>query len=234
MSNLFIGGLADEAINEKYYKQVLSSINLGLSALFKRFPIKEGELKVQLMENIYTYVLKPEFAENNLRTVEDNLYIKDDEDNPFDGDIIKVERVYLDSGIELPLNDEKSEYSIFTPNMYTLKVPKDLVDKPQELDKDFKSEYLKVVYRATHPIIKYKDNLNPEKVEVDLPQTYLEALLYYVASRVHNPIGMQNDFHAGNSYAAKYEQECQRLEMQNIRVDQGMFTNDKLHQKGWV
>ncbi len=66
-----------------------------------------------------------------------------------------------------------------------------------------------------------------------MPYSHLEPLLYYVASRINNPIGMANEFHAGNSYAAKYEKSCQELEMVNLRVDQGS-QNTKLRQKGFV
>ena len=68
---------------------------------------------------------------------------------------------------------------------------------------------------------------------MELPDAYLEALLYFVASRINNPIGMTNEFHAGNSYAAKYEQECARLEMLNLEVDQG-YQNTRLRAGGWV
>jgi hypothetical protein len=57
--------------------------------------------------------------------------------------------------------------------------------------------------------------------------------LYFVASRVHNPIGMTNEFHAGNSYAAKYEQACMLLDMKNLQVDQGS-ENTKLRDRGFV
>lgn len=234
LSNVFIGSLDKQGIQPEHYKQLISHLNLGLNNLFKRFPLKEGELILKLTEGIYTYPLKKDFAENNLKSVEDNLYILDGEDKPFEGDIIKVERVYLESGVELPLNDEHADYSIFTPNLYTIRVPHLLVDKPDSLDEQLRTDTLKIIYRATHPFIEYKDNLDPNKVEVDLPYSHLEALLYFIASRVNNPIGLQNDFHAGNMYASKYEKECQLLEMQNIRVDQGVITNTRLYRNGWV
>ena len=71
------------------------------------------------------------------------------------------------------------------------------------------------------------------ETEIELPYSHLEALLYFIASRVHNPIGMANEFHAGNSWAAKYEHECVRLEQLNLRVDQGE-DNTNFCRNGWI
>jgi len=68
---------------------------------------------------------------------------------------------------------------------------------------------------------------------VQLPDSHLEALLFFVASRVNNPIGMTNEFNAGNSYAAKFEAACQALEEQGLQVDQDS-QNTRLHRGGWV
>lgn len=234
LSNLFIGESGEDGIPLTQYPKLLNSINLGLTDLYTRFPLKENELKLKLTKGIYTYNLKKEFAENNLKSVEDELYIIDDEDKPFEGDIIKVERVYTDKGLELPLNDEYAEMTLRTPTLYTLTVPKEIVDKPDGLDNRLLTDTLRIVYRAVLPTIEFKENIKPSKIEIDLPYTHLQALLYFVASRLHNPIGLQQDFHTGNSYAAKYERECQRLEAQNIRPDQGMVSNTRLERGGWV
>jgi hypothetical protein len=74
---------------------------------------------------------------------------------------------------------------------------------------------------------------NPDNVEVELPDSHLEPLLLFVASRVHNPIGMSNEFHAGNSYYAKYEASCQQIELLNLLVDQGS-QNTRHAANGWV
>ena len=44
---------------------------------------------------------------------------------------------------------------------------------------------------------------------------------------------MANEFHAGNSYYAKYEAECMRLENENLDTDQGGQYN-RLYVNGWV
>lgn len=232
LSNLHIG--EEGVIQEKDYKKLLLHINLGLNALYKRFLLKEGTLRLQLVEGVYTYKLQRDFAENYLRSVEDIQYIKDTEDNPFNEDILKVERIYSDSGYEFLINDLGSKYSIRTSSMNTLEVPQDIVDKPDTLPDYLKTDYLEVVYRASHPKIEYSERrFRPERIAIELPYSHVEPLLLFVASRVHNPIGMQENFHAGNSYAAKYERACQALELQNIKIDNDAQTNSRLVRGGW-
>lgn len=74
--------------------------------------------------------------------------------------------------------------------------------------------------------------LNPEITKVELPSSHLQALLYFVASRTYNPIGMTGEFNAGNNYNAKYEAECQGLEAAGLQVERGI-NNFKLNWSGW-
>ena len=201
-SQLSIGGAAAGVIDETNWTKVLGHVNLGLTALFKRFMLKEGSLVVTLEADKETYKLNA-------------------------SDIFKVERVLTDGGVELGLNDHANPRSVFTSSMSTLRVPKEVVD---ELD----LASLTVFYRANHPTLKIGlVPFDPERIELQLPYSHLEPLLYYVASRVHNPIGMTGEFNAGNNYAAKYEMSCQALEGQGLQIDQGQ-TNTRLFRNGWV
>lgn len=151
----------------------------------------------------------------------------------FEDDILKIERVYVSGGKELGLNDASDQYSCFTSSASTLRVPVEIAGKTSGIPVELVTDTLLVVYRANHPILVKCAGFNPANIELELPYSHLEPLLYYVASRINNPIGMANEFHAGNSYAAKYEKSCQELEMVNLRVDQGS-QNTKLRQKGFV
>ena len=199
LSQTHLGGAAEGAIDEANYPKILAHVNMGLLALHKRFPLKEGRKTLVLQPGILTYSL----------------------DAP---EALKIERVYSADGWELGLNDESDPGSCFTPSAHILRVPA-LLETPS----------VEVVFRAGHPLLTVDATgyLNPEQVVVELPYTHLEALLLYVASRVSNPMGMSNEFHAGNSYAAKYEAACQLLEMVNLRVDQGS-QNTRLVRNGWV
>lgn len=224
LSQIHLGGADAGVIDEANYSKILAHINLGLTALHTRFPLKEGRLKLQTQADMVTYPLNSRFAVNNLRSRESVRTIQDTVSDPFKDDIHKVERVYWDTR-ELGLNDDANPMSCFTPSAHVLRVPADVVAENALLD---------VVYRANHvPITVSLGLFDPTRVEVELPYSHLEPLLYFVASRINNPMGMSNEFHAGNSYAAKYEAACQQLELQNLRVDQGA-QNTRLERNGWV
>lgn len=233
LSQISLGGGELGAIDESNYDRVLSHINLGLTALYKRFPLKQGRLTIALQQGRFTYPLNSAYAVSNTKSREAVRYILDSTDK-FADDIHKVDAVFTDYGYEMGLNDEANQYSLFTPSAHVLRVPVDIVVSSPDLPESLKTSQLEVVYRANHPRISQDVGLfDPETYEVELPYSHLEPLLLFVASRINNPIGMTNEFHAGNSYAAKYEQACQQLEQFNLRVDQGS-QNTRMVRNGWV
>jgi len=209
LSQLNVGDVSLGLINESNYDKVLSAVNLGLTALHTRFCLKQNEVIIELEQGKYSYVVPKD-------------------------DLLKVEIVYTDSGYELPLNDASQYYSVMTPNLKTINVPKDIVDGLVGVPEEYAASSLKLVYRANHKIMPYGFNgYDAEQVEIDLPYAYVEPLLYFIGSRFHNPMGLINDFNVGNNYAAKYERACQEIEKSNIRVDQGK-QNTRLAMGGWV
>ena len=224
LSQLNLGGAEAGSIDTRNYPQVVAHVNMGLLALYKRFNLKEGRLQFTLKEGVTYYPLN---------TAEDVNFVAVPGEEDFADDILKVERVYTSRGFELGLNDLENQYACMTPSNNVLRVPAVIAGQRVDLPDELKTDALTVVYRAKHPMLVATASFNPSRIELELPYTHLEPLLLYVASRVHNPIGMTNEFHAGNSYAAKFEQACQQLEVQNLRVDQGGQSN-RLKRNGWV
>ena len=234
LSQLHIGGVEQGGISEANYPRILPHVNLGLTALYKRFSLKENALILSLQPNILQYSLHSRFAVNGKRSKEPVRYIIDTTLAPFLDDIIKVARVYTDDGTELDLNNKANAWSLHTPFAHSLAIPAVIVEKSTELPANLITNNLKVVYRANHPKIEIPIGyFNPDRIEVELPDSHLEPLLLFIASRLHNPIGMVNEFNAGNNYAAKYEAACQALEIANLNVDQGS-QSDRLRQRGFV
>lgn len=225
LSQLGLVNAAGDGIATDKQGQLVSHVNMGLLTLYKRFLLKEGSVTIRLVTGRSTYPLNTE---------EDTIFIENSDSPEFLDDIYKIERVYTDKGIEMGLNDESEQYSCSTPSMSVLSVPYAVVNKAADLPSKWITDTLKVVYRANHPKIVYTNTgFKPSNINVELPYSHLEPLLFYVASRVNNPIGMTNEFHAGNSYYAKYEKACQELEVHNIRIDQGS-QNTRLVSNGWV
>lgn len=233
LSQLAIGNSEAGAIDSNNYDRVLAHVNLGLTALYKRFPLKEGRLTVELQTGRTLYPIVSSFAVTG-KSKETIRYIKDSLADPFKNDIHKIERVYLDNGTELYLNDESETYSVFTPTATTLRVHRDLVDNPVQFPDELKTRNLVVVYRANHPLLMTDDgDLEPELVEVELPASHLEPLLLFIASRMHTPLGMGAEGNVGNNYFQKYEMACQEIETRNLRVD-NVSQTDRLHSRGFV
>jgi hypothetical protein len=218
-------------IAEKSYDKVLSAVSLGLTTLHTRFCLKRETLSLLLIPGVYTYNI------TNANAVSKNAvlpYIIDSAALPYRNTLLKIESVSIPDGLEIPLNNYAEYYSAFTPNLSTLVLKSDLVDQVSSIPEEYKTTHLSVTYRANHKILGIGFNgYDADQVEIDLPYTYLEALLYFVGSRLHNPMGLVNDFNAGNNYAAKYERACQEIEKHNIRVDQDS-QNIKLVRNGWV
>lgn len=205
------------------YPGLVGHTNLALTALYTRFHLKENRLILPLRTDQTSY---------SLNSVEDIRVEYGAED--FADDILKVEKVLTAAGVELSLNDSTDPYGCTTPSPTVLRLPLLLVNKGPDLPDDLVTDTLEVVYRANHPKLPYTSTgFNPATIELELPPSHLDPLLLYIASRVHNPIGMTNEFHAGNSYYAKYEAACARLENLGLEVDQGS-QNTRAGRNGWV
>jgi hypothetical protein len=207
LSQISIGGDTVGSVDTKNLVKLIPHINLALTALYKRFPLKEGRCIVVLEADKYTYPLSVK-------------------------DLLKVEQVLTEDGVNVGLNDSSDKYSCFTPSASVLRVAKDIVNGSTNLSDQYKTSKLEVIYRANHPKLITEDVDYTDDI-IELPETHLEPLLLYIASRIHNPIGMTGEFNAGNNYAAKYERSCMQIEVANLMVDQGS-QNDRLSQRGWV
>lgn len=217
--------------------RMIPHINLGLTALYKRFPLKEGRFTLLLQDNQLLYPLLSKYAVNNRSSRETVRYIQDTAASPFKDDLQKIEKVIVDSGLEVGLNDEADEFSVFTPAANTLRIPAVYVAPTPNTPPEYLTETMQVVYRASHP--KIPTDLETYDLEtlgnmtLELPYSHLEPLLLFVAARVHTPTGMMNETNMGNTYAVKYEQACQHLEQINLRVDQ-FSQPDRILRGGWV
>lgn len=234
LSQLSIGGNEAGVINPNNYNRLVPHVNLALTALYKRFPLKEGRLTLEFQPTRTTYPIHSAYAVSSRSSREPVRYIKDSLSAPFKDDIHKIERVYAESGYEFSLNDESDPYGMFTPSATVLRVPSDVAAQVIGLPDELKSPQVELVYRANHPlIIADGADLEPDLIELELPYSHLEPLLLFIASRVHTPTGMTNETNMGNTYFAKYEAACQQLETTNLRVDQGS-QNTRLVRNGWV
>lgn len=199
LSQLAIGGGEEDGITPENQHRMVSHINLGLTALHKRFFLRRGEAQVFVNPGMATYTLA----------------------NP---DLFKVEQVFMADGTELEVGGTTA-HSVLMESYNALRVP---------LEVRMKGEPLTVVYRADHPTIdKRMAARDPERIEINLPGSHLEALLYFVASRMFNPTGGNVESHEGNNYARKFEMECRNLENGGMQLVEHQ-EQTKFERNGWV
>ena len=233
MAQLYTGLRDEDGVNETHQRQLAGSVQLGLTALYTRFNLKQNQLELRLVSGQRDYRLHSKYADNNFSTNEPVRWIADTELVKFKDDILKIEKVITPIGIELELNNG-GLYSCFTPMMDTLRVPNGMVNDVPDTPEELKVSSIAVVYKANHPtLLPRGDWFDTSRIEVELPPSHLQALLYFVASRASNPVGMGQEFNSGNQWYQKYELECQRLTHSGQAID---TINDlcRLHQKGFV
>lgn len=210
LAQMSVGGEDSGVISTKNYPAIANHINMGITALCSRFLIKENRTEVVLVPGQYDYTVS-------------------------EPDFLKVQRIYAESGFEFVLNDLNNGYSILNNTAKSLRVPMDIADQADKLPSELKTDKLLVVYRSKLAPLDTDSAavFDEEELEVELPQPFLEPLCYYVASRLNNPVGMVNEFHAGNTYMAKYEAACRRLEMDNQSIDRSS-ERDRFVRNGWI
>ena len=233
LKQIFKGKIDNPTIQKEKFPEYFPTIQLALTELHKRFRLREGNFPVDITEvpGKTSYVLTLDYAESNTKSKEPVKYIKD-ASAPFQDNLMKIEHIFgvLNGAVyEIPLNVAGDTNSIKTSSFNTLMVPTDPTLAPWLVE----TAQLDVVYRADHPQIKdYLANNSPLSTTIYLPGTHLEALLYYVAMRITTPVGMQNEFHAGNNYSAKFEASCLVLSGENMEIDTDAV-NEKLDDRGW-
>lgn len=97
LSQFAIGTDNSGKIAEKDYEKVIGYINLGLTNLYTRLPIKQAQVILQL--SAATQYILPT------------------------ADVIKIEEIYSEAGEALPLNDSVNDKSLFTPAHNVVQVP---------------------------------------------------------------------------------------------------------------
>ncbi len=220
LSQLCIGDADGIGIQACDYAKILPHINLGLLELYKRFPLRAQEVIIQQYDQIQLYELNSKYAVSNTESLEPIKYIMDSEYQPFKDNVLKIEKVFNEQGEELYLNDFDQYWSYQIQSYNTIQVP-----YPE------KENAFVVTYRAGPDKIELT-GLNPSIQEVPVPPAMLDALLYFIGSRVYSNMNSDNNAE-GNNYMQKFELACKKIEELNL-VQKRSNENLKLDGLGWV
>jgi hypothetical protein len=229
LSNLHLGGFSPYDSQSEpdpiKYAQLIAAVNMGLNQLYKEFFLRSEEHYILLNAAQSTYKLHSDYAQTNTGSpiAIGERYIQDTADNPFQDNVLRIEEVYDEDGVKLPLNDETEDLSVYTPNYNTLQVP-----YPED------DMTIAVQFRAGHPKIVFTGvgTFVPEDVEIELPNGLKEALQFYVASRLLRPFGGERTLEADN-YFQLYKDSVRIAKDEGLEV-QGEVLGDKFEDRGWL
>lgn len=223
LANLPVSGGLDEVkgIRVQDYPSLITHLNLALTDMHTKFNLKEREVAIQQYEAITQYELNSKFAITNTLSTEPVKYILDSESNTFNDDVLRINAVFDEEGKELPINDEYLNSSIFLNAFDVIQVPYPADDNT-----------MFVTYRANH---KKLDTSVPDlDAEVTIPHYCVEAVLSYIASRVHAQRASQEAQATAVNLMAKYNLICEQIELRNLLHNSPDNTNFKLGENGWV
>mgnify|MGYP000368513602 CR=1 FL=1 len=223
LANVSISGNIDEevGIRTEDYPLLISHINLALTDLHTKFNLKEKEVIIQQYEDLPYYELDSKYAVSNTESMEEIKYIVDSTYSPFIDDVLRINAAFDECGHELPINDENQCNSIFLNSYKRIQVPYPNPDNA-----------LWITYRANHEKLSMS---NPDlNADVNVPAYCVEALLSYVASRVHSQRTAQDAQGLSVNLMAKYQMICEQIEEKNVLHNSPSNTNFKLGERGWV
>lgn len=243
LSQLAVSGFDDDSKQFTNYAAIVGHINLGLTELHKRFPLREKEVIVRQQANIQNYILHSSHSVYSTSVPKRQRYIHDSKFEPFIDDILVIDRVYNEIGTEIPLNtnieygENEALNTRFVP--YFGGYPDHFAQSAQTLNYNTvqilphpipENNFL-VVYRANHPKI-LANGLLPSEVEIEISPVLLEPLVYYIGARIMGNMtgaGLQD----GMSYTQKFEQAVQQIILQGL-VSRPNIANTKPRRAGWV
>lgn len=195
-------------IKSEKYRKIVDAINLGLIDLYGRFLLKIGTVTVPIEADAEVY---------NLALVDKKVPAK----------MIQIHRVIDQDGREIPYNDFSVAHSVHFTEKTVMHVPK----------------HLRQCHNLTSITVQYKsmpkqtdpcdDYIDPDFMEVDIDYQYVKALCYFVGSRMHAPVGLQDATYQPNAFFSMYNAECQRLEDENFELSY-VATPDRLRANGWA
>jgi len=221
LSQMAIGTNNHGGIDESDYPTLISHINLGLTNLHSRLPLKQSQVIIALQSDQTLYPLVSNYAVNS-DSVQQGKFILDSAAEPFNDDVLKIEEVFAEDGTPYPLNDSNNDNSLFIPSFNTLQVP------------DPKSgTYLAVIYRANHAKLPAKRGIDISALEIDIPAVLVEPLLTFVVGRVVGAGNSQTSIQEAAAYQQKYE-----IQLQDVRNSGALAldrpSNARMRNNGWV
>jgi hypothetical protein len=213
-------------LDESEYGKVIGHINLALVEIYKRFPIREEEVTLHATTDKEMYYLRPKHAAV-LSRLNSNAYIEVPEGHDGYINIIEIKEVYGSDGVRIKLNNR-----YLTPHV------RQMSEDTLKITGLTAADTFSILYQAHPSPIILDDDLNVANYMLNIPKTIVEALLYYVASRVYKPMGANNstaNADKSTGYQQQFELSCARLELLGLGIVTDIDDDpEKFERDGWA
>lgn len=213
-------------------------IKAGLIDLNKHFTLRENELLLRTKLGKTKYELIPE---NAVSSGNPFGFIIDSLDDPYLGDIQQILKITNVDGLSMSLNTDVPYRTPHTnvfgnrPDFFNWHGANLVSFNTIKFNEDHDLGDLRVTYKAR--IKPFLETGDPATTLIDVPDHYLNALTWYVASRVYNPMGSETIgrgmFHEGNNYWTKYTNEINELKA-NMADIHSLAATTSYYRGGWA
>lgn len=211
---------AGETEHQHDLRRIIRLTNLGLLEIFSKFSLLQKELILCSQPGITRYSLR---VGNNLTGGHPSTaYILDSDDDPFEGDLIKVTRVVDPCGVELPINNIEAPDSVFLLAPEVIQLP------PSE-----ESLLYSVTYQARHPILRYKGPSILEQ-EIYLPAYLESALTAFIAYRVFSSMASQEYLVKSQEAGSEFARLMGDAQSADLMSNSTTSSHTKLEDRGFV
>lgn len=222
LSQHSIGSDDSGAIGPKDFPKVVSYVNQALTALHGRLLLRSEQLLVQTRASKDRYELSTSFTQSNKPSIDDGVfrYILD-EHRPFQDDLMVIESIVREDGTEFDINDDSVDDAVFIPNYNTIQL-----SEPAD-------QTIAVLYRANHPRIKVSRKIDPESIEVNVPDFCLEALMFYIGYRLLSSATDPNNKSTSQAYLSSFLMEIENIKSNGLLHTQST-ANNHFRRREWV
>jgi hypothetical protein len=224
LRNIAMANEGTGVISVNYRPTVCMYINEALNRIHTKFLLRENDLILQMYADVTNYHLVKRFAVHAGNTVppenqEDRRYILDLPEEPFAEDVAIIMQVFTMDGVPVPLNDEFSPASVFTPQQQILQIPMPVNDRT-----------VSVSYQALHPEIVHTD---PDAF-IFLPNHLLDALKAFVGYRAFSDLNQKDSRERAIELLAMYEGICDEILLKNLASQSPGNSHTPFFQRGFV
>lgn len=210
------------AKNEQF-PAIINALNLELTQLYSRYPVLEKDVAFRRFPEISIYHLTRRYCRSNDESKELYKYILDTKDNPFLGDILKIENAYTESGQHIVLNDNNNPRAWFTPSFDTIQIPNTT---------DIDTRIAIIGYKAKPEHI--DPNTTDFEKDIYIPSYLEEPMIYGITMRVAERLPTQTGMQVVQMAQAKYKELCDNVDTLNLFHENNVSTNIKLGMRKFV